>query len=247
MKDIRPLMPVNPEGLDKIAQELLNETPVNDLVQAGANQLKNPRDYMILETVDSKDNKIGLYVAKNKDFFNKKWYEAHEALAKESYQMLTIRQGIDLIKLLKSKKVYDGLKAKLKDAEIAQLLNEIIEVRPPWRAEWLDGRFIEKNNEWYLLQEHKYDNSKSGKLEDRITAKNSIKVNPIIKNFKFNLNDTDKYGLPTKEGTELNYWYPTNGSVARFGAGSDGASLDCDWDPSDSDSGLGVRRAKLIK
>ena len=248
MKDIRPLMPVNPEGLDKIAQELLNEAPVNDLVQVGTNPPKNPKDYMILETVDSKDNKIGLYVAKNKDFFNKNWYQAHEALAKESYQMLTIRQGIDLIKLLNSKKVYDGLKAKLNDAEIAQLLKEIIEVRTPWRAEWLDGKFVQKNDEWYLLQEHKYDNSKSGpKLEERIIAKNEIKVSPLMKNVKFNLNDTDKYGLPTKEGAELYYWCPVNGSVAWFGADSSGADLDCGGYPSYSDSGLGVRRAKLIK
>src|SRR3989344_1297839 len=119
MSNIKPLIPVNPEGLDKIANELLNENiPICDTSQfTGTNPPVNPKDYLILETVDGKNNKIGLYVAKTKDFFSKNWYEAHEALNKEGYQMLTIRQGIDLVKLLKSGKVYDGLKNKLKDTE----------------------------------------------------------------------------------------------------------------------------------
>ena len=246
MKQIRSLMPVSSEGLDKLAAELLNENiQVNDNVQAGNNPPKNPKDYIILETADSKDNKIGLYVAKTKEFFNKNWYEAHEALAKENSQMLTIRQGIDLIKLLKSGKVYDGLKSKLNDAEIVQLLNEIAEVRSPWRAEWLDGRFVQKDDEWHLLQGHKYNASKSGKLEDKIIAGNNVKINPIIKNFYFNINDADKYGLPTKEGKGLYYWHPTNESVARFLAYSDGAGLNCNRVPSNSYSDLWVRRAKI--
>ena len=248
MKEIRPLIPVNPEGLDKIANELLNENiSSSDPIQIGTNPPTNPKDYLILETVDGKNNGIGLYVAKAKDFFSKNWYETHEALNKEGYQMLTIRQGIDLIKLLKTGKVYDGLKAKLKDAEIAQLFNEIVEVRTPWRAEWLDGRFVKEDNEFYLLQEHKYDTSKSrSKLEERIIAKNRIKVDPLMKNTRFNLNDVNQYGLPTKEGTELDYWYPTNGSVAWFRANSVGAGLICDRDSADSDAGLGVRRAKTM-
>src|SRR3989344_7483651 len=201
MKEIRPLIPVNPEGLDKIAIELLNEaTPINDPIQIGTNPPSNPREYIILETADSKNNKIGLYVAKAKDFFSKNWYEAHEALNKEDYQMLTIRQYIDLIKLLRSKNVYDGLKNKLKDTEISQLKSEMIEVRAPWRAEWLDGKFSDNGDEWYLSQEHAYDSKKSGKLEERIIAKNRIKVNPLMENTKFNLNDVNQYGLITKKG-----------------------------------------------
>ena len=249
MRDIKLLIPVNPEGLDKIAIELLNgATPINDPIQIGTNPPSNLREYIILETADSKNNKIGLYVAKAKDFFSKNWYEAHEALNKEDYQMLTIRQYIDLIKLLKSEKVYDGLKNKLKDTEISQLKSEMIEVRAPWRAEWLDGKFFDNGDEWYLSQEHKYEAGKSkAKLEERIIAKNRIKVNPLMKNTKFNLNDVNQYGLPTKEGTELNYWYPTNGHVARFYAYSIGAVLNCDRDPAYSDAELGVRRAKILK
>ena len=246
-KEINPLIPVNPEGLDNVVRELLDENVnVNDVNQVtGTNPPKNPEDYLILETVDSKNNKIGLYVAKDKDFFGKNWYEAHQELSKEGYQMLTIRQGIDLIKMLKSKKVYDGLRAKLNDAEIAQLLNEIIELRSPWRAEWLDARFAQENNEWYLFQGHKYDVSKQGKLEDKVVAKSRIKVSPLIENIKFDLKDVNQYGLPTKKGSELDYWYPTNGSVARFNAGSYVAGLNCSWGPSYSYRALAVRRAKI--
>ena len=249
-KDIRPLIPVNitQEEQSKLVEELLNESvPIDNTVQIGTNPPQDPENYIILETIDAKDNKIGLYVAKTRDFFGKNWYEVHEALAKESYQMLTIRQGIDLIKLLKSRKVYDGLKAKLNDAEVQQILNEIIEIKDPWRSEWLDARFIKNNNELYLLQENGYDSSKSGKLEDKIVAKSTIKINPLMQDTKFNINDTDKYGLPTKEGTELNYWYPRENHVARFYANSSRAGLDCYGDPDNSDSELGVRRAKILK
>ena len=46
------------------------------------------------------------------------------------------------------------------------------------------------------------------------------------------------------------FWFPRRGSVAWFLADSDGAVLDCDWDPASSNSVLGVfafAREKKLK
>ena len=43
-----------------------------------------------------------------------------------------------------------------------------------------------------------------------------------------------------EQGKNVYFWYPRQGNVAWFFAGSDGAGLDCGRDPDASDSGLGV-------
>src|SRR3989338_3839020 len=60
--------------------------------------------------------------------------------------------------------------------------------------------------------------------------------------------DFNAQGLPTKlsgvqeymQGENMRFWFPRMGSVAGFDADSDGADLNCDWDPTFSYSGLGV-------
>ena len=60
--------------------------------------------------------------------------------------------------------------------------------------------------------------------------------------------DFNAQGLPTKlsevqeymRGENVRFWFPRMGSVAGFDADSDGADLNCDWDPTFSYSGLGV-------
>src|SRR3989344_4437046 len=53
----------------------------------------------------------------------------------------------------------------------------------------------------------------------------------------------NRQGLPTKKAKaqKLYYYSPIAGRVAGFVAYSDWAVLYCDWDPTDSDSSLGVR------
>ncbi len=43
-----------------------------------------------------------------------------------------------------------------------------------------------------------------------------------------------------EQGNNFRFWYPRNEGVARFGAGSGGASLDCNWFPGYANSSLGV-------
>ena len=58
----------------------------------------------------------------------------------------------------------------------------------------------------------------------------------------------NKQGFPVKKSSEQKYeqgknikfWYPRKHSVARFGANSVRANLNCYGDPSNSDEGLGV-------
>jgi len=53
-----------------------------------------------------------LLVSKERKYFRKNWYEAHKELNKEDSHMLTIRQFVDFLNLLKSGNAYDENKNK---------------------------------------------------------------------------------------------------------------------------------------
>ena len=55
--------------------------------------------------------------------------------------MLTIRQYVDFLNLLKSGNVYDGTGRKADPARVNALLDDILTQRNPYRAEWLDASF----------------------------------------------------------------------------------------------------------
>ncbi len=109
---------------------------------------------------------------------------------------------------------------------------------------WLDAKFSEDNNAWEIAYNHKVAQKGKGKtLEGKTkTLESCIREDGYV-NLDFN-----SQGLPIKkfkkqeyeQGENIRYWHPRNGAVARFGAGSGGAGLYCDWDPGDSDSSLGV-------
>ena len=162
---------------------------------------------------------------------------------------LNIRQYLDFLNLLKSGKAFYGDGSKADKKVLNNLLDEISTVRDPWRAEWLDADFKVKDDKLYINYNHKLDNNKlkpqkTELLEECILEDRTPGIN--LDNFLMN---ATSQGLPKKnvKTGDLYYYAPDkdNNSVARFGAGSDRAGLYCFWDPSDSGSVLGVRRAKI--
>ena len=148
-------------------------------------------------------------------------------------------------------KVYDGNGNIFPSTGLTQVLNEITEVRTPWRAEHLDCRFNMQSSgdeQKLHIKYHKFDGS--GKLIecDEVLDENTLMSDkvPGIKLHSWLENPTSQ-GLPRKEiGTgDLWYWCPRNGAVGRFGASSGGVSLSCNLDPQGSDSAFGVRVAKI--
>lgn len=157
---------------------------------------------------------------------------------------LNIKQFKDYLNLLKNgNKVYDGRGKLASSMECLNLFNEITEKRNPWRGEYLNARFEQKNDGLYSLSKYLKENKE-------------IKLNNYLKSDKcpgISLDDwlssNESHGLPKSDiqNGDLYYFSPRDKSIARFYADSDWVSLICNWDPSDSGPALGVRRAKILR
>ena len=176
-----------------------------------------------------------ILVAKETSLHGKNWYDSHKEAHKQKARMLNLREFADFLLLLRSGKAEDGLGNKITKAELDNLYLDITEVRDPYRAEWLDANFEEKNGVLHLNYNHRTKGKKSVPLNSKPLE------TYVMKNCKVELSSFNKQGTPTKEGTDFSYWYPTNGSVAGFDANAGGAGLYCVGDPLNSDSDLGVR------
>ena len=170
-----------------------------------------------------------LYVAKEKTHLGSNWYDAHKLLHQENARMLTLREFADFLLLLRSG-----------DEELRRIYNEIAEVRDPWRAEWLDADFKVINEILHINYNHRTVNAE-------LKPQNSEPLeNCLMKDCLVDLGSFNRQGLPAREGSDFNYWFPIsdNNSVAGFIACSVWAILYCVGYPRSSYSALGVRLAR---
>ena len=170
---------------------------------------------------------------------------------------LTTRQGLDFLALLVSNKAKDLEGNLLGDKECERVLREIIGKENPWRAEYLDASFK------YLDAKGKpADASKTGtvyidhshKLQNGVLVPTREVILPHLEESKWLdlsslLSDSNYQGIPNhsvKDGKDIYFYNPLkdNNSVAGFGAGSNWANLNCNWDPAYANSSLGVRFAE---
>ena len=236
--------------------------------------ITDPKDYLLLE-----GRKHGSYeysdilVGKSRTHFHKSWIEQHELLHKEQAKMLTPRQFVDFVGVLKSGKAFDGRGNKVDSKELKSILDEIIMLREPMRAEPLDATFKIINNFWHINYEHrlvdgvltpKYtmpladcimkdilpramEFKYSGSYMDKAIADYIMTKKPG-KDLDFWLQNANSQGLPqnnNREG-ELYYMAPKPDGVVFFVADSGGLILDCHGDSLDANSGKsGVRPARL--
>ncbi len=189
-----------------------------------------------------------LYVAKSLSHHSKNWYQCHEALQDEGNSMLTLRQFVDFLNLLKSGKAFDGKGKQVSSSELEAILKEITEQRDPWRAEWLDADFKVIKNKLHLNYEHRH-------VQGKLQPQRSEPLQGCLMEDKTPGIDLEDYlkratlqGLPPAEvkSGSLYYWKPMsdNNSVAWFGADAGWSNLLCRGDPQDSSSALGVRRRR---
>ncbi len=175
---------------------------------------------------------ISIYVAKERTLPNLTWAKTHEELKKQNLFMPTPYQFREFLKYVRDSK----------NSEHQKIFKDVVEVRDPWRAQWLNARFEKRKNGLYMISENvlvngSYQNQEQ-KLDDYL---NKDKIPGI--SLDDWLNSNAPHGLPaskTKDGS-LYFWAPVEGYVARFDAGSDRAVLYCYRDPGVSYASLGVR------
>ena len=239
-------MPITKRFFGKTLSEISSELPPEKkepVSESIVSSIQNPESYITLPARKHGSYEYPeIFVAKERTLQGKNWYEAQEALSAENKFMPTIKQYVDFLSLLKSGKAYDGNGAFVSKQELDSILDDILTVRNPWRAEWLDAQFSKQGQRLYISY-HKF---KQGKLEQVTESLQEYHLMqdklPGISLDDWLQNATEQ-GLPssrTKKGS-LYFWHPRENHVAGFVADSNGASLYCYGDPRVSDSALGVR------
>jgi hypothetical protein len=182
---------------------------------------------------------LNLNFAKQRTHTGLNWYDTHKELHKINQRMPTIPELIAYIKFLQTD--YQTVDKQEADS----ILDDILTVKSPWRAEWLDADFKVKNKQLYINYNHYTDSA------GNLLPKNTEKLEACLMTDKLPgidlqdwLDNPTSQGLPRPNINEgsLFYWYPRsdNISVARFYAGSDRAFLGCNRNPRALDASLGV-------
>ncbi|MDO8556035.1 MAG: hypothetical protein Q7R96_02570 [Nanoarchaeota archaeon] len=210
---------------------------------------------------------LGYHVSRGKVFHGKNWEDAHKSLAelsrtkRENLRMPTIYEFAHFVKYLRENRGRDLPDANR--ADIEGILDDILTVRAPYRAEWLDAKFVKKGGltfmpgapnlggDLHMDYNHKINGAAGLVADNSVQLSNDVLMSDKTPGISIDswlgnnaLNMT--HGLP-KKGTatgDLYYWHPRKDMVARFLASSGRASLCCDRGPSDSSDGLGVRAVR---
>ncbi len=197
------------------------------------------------EEVEATGNSLGLNLKNTAKELNGRKYigEIHQNNAldiviKLDGIVLNIKQFKDYLNLLKNgNKVYDGRGKLASSMKCLNLFNEITEKRNPWRGEYLNARFEQKNDGLYSFSKYLKKNK-------------GIKINNYLKSDKFPgisldnwLSSNESHGLPKSDiqSGDLYYEFPMDGAIAWFIAGSVRALLNCGRVPLVAYSWLGVR------
>ena len=258
----KPLLPVNPKGLDDIANALLQDnskSPQGDSVPTRVTNLKSPEKYIFLPGKNHGNfSYVDMFVSMDRTHQGKNWRDTHLALYQEGAFMPTIRQLVDFLNLLRSGRVHDGNARVVNKTKIDSILDEILTVRDPYRAEWLDADFKVKDKKLKVVGGKIYMNYEHTIVNGVVTPKRSEEMQGYLTADKtpgIDLDDWLKNALPSglpsasvKDG-RLYYCEPDwdNNSVAGFYANSVWASLNCNRNPSNTNGGLGVRACRAKK
>jgi hypothetical protein len=227
----------------KGAMKLVMTTPAGKPPKKGTkpptpSQITNPENYIILEgKTHGSYSYPDLLVPFQRTHFSENWEQAQKSARDENGYMFTIRQFADFLRLLKTGKAYDGKGEKIRDSRLKKLINEITQVKDPWRAEWLDAKFSGTEINYHLI-------NADGSVKEE-TANLDCLMEDRTPGLSLDswLQTANDYGLPTNKtrNGKMYYGYPRNGAVARFVAYADWAYLYCIRDASDADPALGVR------
>jgi hypothetical protein len=237
---IHPIAPLKVEGLDEIVEDLLKgePTPHHTPIPDGSKYILIPENNFHSYQHPS------IAIAKETQYPNLKWQQAKTTLESSGHFMPSIPLFLELLTLLRSGNVLDCNHNRLSNQEITQILNNITEVRDPWRAEHLNAAFPAENKITYpifssgTLTYTTEDIAPDTLREDKLPG---ISLDAYLRN-------PTPQGLPRNNvsDSKLYYYHPKTGRVAGFNAGSNGAVLVCGGGPQFSVAELAVRPAKIL-
>ena len=178
---------------------------------------------------------IGIYMAKEKTFHGKNWTQCHQALHEQNLRMPTIPQFIAFVNYLKSSPQGTN---DASAQEIENILDDILTVCNPRRAECLDAKFTKQNNQLYVNYNHTIP--KNGNI---ICEKQPLEI-CLMEDGYSDVFHPNRQGFPMAKLSQgqggLCFWYPRKDRVAWFLVGSR-VVLDCYRRPDYADASLGVR------
>src|SRR3989338_721676 len=227
---------------------MVNEQNVEDYLAVPIPEEFHKKNYLILNShTHGSYSYPDLLVAKTLSHYGKDWHQSHEDLHQEGMFMPTLRQFVDFLNLLNSRKAFDGKGNKVSSNELETILKEITEPRDTLRVEWLDANFVNVDQVLHINYAHQIVNrelqpQRSELLWGCLLVENRlshISLNDYLERATFQ-------GLPpadVKSGS-LNYCSPCSYRVATFEANNCrvGNILGCNSGSSTRNSSFGVRR-----
>ena len=177
---------------------------------------------------------LGLDIAKKRTLQGINFNEQAKSAHAQSQRICTVNEFREFVNYLRN-----GYSDR---QEAQQILDEIYKIEGNWRAENLDARFEKVKNDLFVNY-HKFDDKGDiVPVRERVAPCLMKNKTPGISLDDWLANATPQ-GLPleTVNAGELYYWASVDGAVAWFVANSGRADLDCDRDPTDVSSSLGVR------
>ncbi len=189
---------------------------------------------------------IGMEFSPTLEGFGSNWYDAHKLARGKGFVMPSPAETWALI--------FEA-KANLARPEFRKIYEFFTEktLQNTWHSEWQDASFIEKGNKMYMHRLKDFTKKDEPIFYKGLDITGTYLAKDGYANISQMTNITPE-GLCKVGDTRTNYvkgenryfWYPRDGTVARFNAGSDGADLDCFRNPSVSSSSLGVRFARRV-
>ncbi len=239
----KPLAPVNPKGLDDIAQSLLEET------------IAEPRNTLVLPSTFKKDRYLLIpntneFIAREETHKNITWENAHYALQEDGLYMPSPKtfmlHFLNVITAHEGKSaLYTADNKKIPRDEVEDLYKYFTSGHRNGCWTWLDSYFKEMSGRLEILTNHRVIQTGTQKT---LEARSQQPLEPCLKedcyvNLVFN-----QQGLPTKkarnqvyqQGKNIYFYHPKENAVAWFRADAGRADLNCDGDPRFSIAGLGV-------
>jgi len=232
----------------KIAESLPDRIPETEKPKKETPIVKPESPIIIPSTIDSEKYlqipNTNIIIAREETFKGKDWYQTHEELKKENLFMPTIPLFISHFMNVKNAydkktKLYTASGRELSRSDTENLYKYLTTDFNKGCWTWLDAFFEQRPNGLYILTKNKT-------IEEKLDC-------PIQEDCYVNLN-FNKQGMPIQksskqkyfQGKNIYFYYPKNGSVARFYACSDGANLSWNGGPSGTYGSLRVFSCKAI-